>query len=109
MSWLCNVWYDDFLPFLCSHIGEINTWLDEQLSVQPTSSAPSKEEKVQDDPKEKQIRFVVPSENKVTSDEYKLTLKSHSTFVTVKANAGVVKGKWMYEVQLHSKVNASFM
>lgn len=33
-----------------------------------------------------------------------LTLKSTSSFATAQANCGVFKGKWMYEVQLLSKV-----
>lgn len=33
----------------------------------------------------------------------RLSLNSHSNFSTMRANAGVYKGKWMYEVQLGSK------
>lgn len=82
-------------------------WLDEklQLNEQITDDGRifSSEEKFP-------VMFDIPPNSlqvKVSSDQ--LALQSKSSFVTVKASCcGVYKGKWMFEVQLHSKVKLKF-
>lgn len=49
------------------------------------------------------VSFVIKQGQLLKVDDAKLTLRSVDTFVTVKANCGAIRGKWMYEVQLHSK------
>lgn len=51
------------------------------------------------------VKFdVEPTSVRMKISEDGLTLKSISPFAMARANCGVYKGKWMYEVQLHSKV-----
>ncbi|XP_055377471.1 E3 ubiquitin-protein ligase RNF123 [Condylostylus longicornis] len=83
-------------------IGHINYWLDAKLQqIEEQTNNIQRPNKI--GPEKVVFDIQEFRENVVQVCSDRLTLKSHGTFNTVKANACVYGGKWMYEIQLHTK------
>lgn len=97
------------LFFHFSHITELESWLNNKLNSYPpkeelssTSNKTSNERSGRIGPA--RIIFDLTDNNPLLNvSKDKLTIQSQNAFSTVKANVAVFKGKWMYEVQLHTE------
>lgn len=99
--------YDHNLSlFIYSHVSELKKWLSQKLSPIPDGSEEVATKKAAGclGPAVKYLDVADGGPlHSVIISANKLEVQSQSAFSTVRANCCVFRGRWMYEVQLHTK------